>query len=182
MFFSLEVDDELELQLLEEDHAQGLFRIIEECRDYLDTWLPWVRENTTLGDSVDYIHRSRAKFGKGEAIPTGLVYRGELCGTAGLTLDGRTGELGYWVHRDYQGRGIVTRACKALTDFGFEHRGMRRCIVRVAPENDKSWAIPERLGFTLEGTAREAGAHPDGYFDLRVYSLLRREWHDGWPD
>jgi len=180
MFFSLTVDDDIDLQLLEDDHAEGLFRIVDDCRDYLDPWLPWVRGNTTVDDSRRFIQTARSDWGAGRAVRTGIVWRGELCGTVGVDVGKRSGDIGYWIHRNYQGRGIVTRSCRTLVDYAFSHYTLRRLVIRAAPENDKSWAIPERLGFTHEGLARKAGAHPDGPFDLKIYSLLREEWERGW--
>jgi ribosomal-protein-serine acetyltransferase len=49
--------------------------------------------------------------------------------------------------------------------------------IRVAPDNARSRAIPERLGFTEEGVMREAGRSALGHHDLVVYGLLDREWH-----
>ncbi len=180
MFFSLTVDDEIDLQLVEQDHAEALFRLVDESREHLDPWLPWVRHNTQVDDSRRFAKRARSNWGAGRAVQTAIAYRGELCGTLGIHFDDPDGEIGYWLHEAYQGHGIVTRSCRTLVDYAFQHYSLRRAVVRAAPANDKSWAIPERLGFTLEGTARKAGDHPDGPVDLRVYSLLREEWHQGW--
>lgn len=176
--FALEVDDDIRLRLLEDTDADRLFAMIDACRDYLGRWLPWVRHNTEVDDSVDFIHRARRKFGRDESIQTGMVYRGTLCGVVGVHLDehGQKGEVGYWIHRDFQGHGIVTRSCRALLDYVFEHRRLHRAVVRAATDNERSRAIPERLGFTHEGTMREAGRHTDRHVDLELYSLLRREW------
>lgn len=179
MYFSLTVDDDIELQLIEEDHAEGLFRIVEEAREHLDPWLPWVRNNTRVADSRQYATQARSNWGAGRAVQTAITWDGELCGTLGIKFDAPSGELGYWLHPDYEGQGIVTRSCGTLLDYAFEHYSFRRAIIRAAPENKKSWAVPERLGFTHEGTARRAGSHPDGPFDLKVYSLLREEWERG---
>jgi len=180
MFFSLTVDEETELQLLEEDHAEALFRLVDDCREHLDPWLPWVRSNTRLEDSEQFIRRARSNWGSERAVQTGIAWRGELCGTLSIRFDGSSGDIGYWLHPEYEGNGIVTRSCRTLVDYSFAHYPMRRCLVRVAPENERSRAVPQRLGFVHEGTLREAGSHPDGPTDLEVHALLRSEWEEGW--
>jgi ribosomal-protein-serine acetyltransferase len=180
MYFSLHVDDDIELQLLEDDHAEALFRIVDDCRDHLDPWLPWVRNNTQVEDSERFIRTARSNWGAGRAVQTAITWRGELCGVLGIKFEGIAGDVGYWIHPDNEGKGIVTRSCRTLIDYTFSHYGMHRCVIRAAPENKRSTAIPERLGFTHEGTLREAGPHPDGPFDLRLYALLRSEWEESW--
>jgi ribosomal-protein-serine acetyltransferase len=49
-------------------------------------------------------------------------------------------------------------------------------VIRAGVENARSRAIPERLGFTYEGVAREEGRGSGGFYDLAVYGLLDREW------
>ena len=49
-------------------------------------------------------------------------------------------------------------------------------MIRAGTENARSRAVPERLGFTYEGIAREEGRGSGGFYDLAVYGLLEREW------
>jgi ribosomal-protein-serine acetyltransferase len=43
-------------------------------------------------------------------------------------------------------------------------------------ENAKSRAIPERLGFKLEGIHRQVEFLHDRFGDWAVYAMLREEW------
>ena len=49
-------------------------------------------------------------------------------------------------------------------------------MIHCAVGNRRSRAIPERLGFTQEGIARDAEWLYDHYVDLVTYSLLAPEW------
>jgi ribosomal-protein-serine acetyltransferase len=53
---------------------------------------------------------------------------------------------------------------------------LHRLEVRCAVANARSRAIPERLGFRLEGTIREAEWLYDRFVDHAVYGLLEAEW------
>lgn len=85
--------------------------------------------------------------------------------------------IGYWLGEKYQGKGIMTKACKALIQYCFEELNLERIEIRVATENIKSQAIPERLGFQKEGCLRNAEVLYDQYIDLYVYGLLKKEFN-----
>jgi ribosomal-protein-serine acetyltransferase len=179
MPFELTVDDDITLELLEDAQADELFSLVDDARDHLGDWLPWVKHTREVSDSEQFIRTSRAKFGNKTIIPAGIRYRGELCGHAGLHIDDGVGELGYWLHPDWQGNGIVTRCCRVLTTFGFRWRDLHRIEIRAEPRNQRSCAVPERLDFTLEGTLRGIHKRDGDLIDLRVYSVLADEWPPG---
>ena len=73
----------------------------------------------------------------------------------------------------------MTQACRAMVAYGFSERGLNRIEIHCAPANVKSRAIPERLGFRIEGTLRQADKLVDGYVDNVVYGLLASEYAEG---
>ena len=99
----------------------------------------------------------------------------QLCGAIGLhRFDprNRSSSIGYWIDRDYEGQGIVTRACRAIVASGFTEYGLHRIEIRCATGNTRSAAVPLRLNFQEEGVVREAEWLYDHFVDLRVFSKL----------
>ncbi len=88
----------------------------------------------------------------------------------------RSASIGYWLDAAFEGRGIATRCCRAMLDYAFGEMAMHRVEIRCATHNERSCAIPARLGFTREGVLREAEWVHDGYHDLVVWSMLSGEW------
>jgi ribosomal-protein-serine acetyltransferase len=84
--------------------------------------------------------------------------------------------IGYWIGAEYHRKGLVTRACQALVDYGFGELCFNRIVIWSDVANARSIAIPERLGFTRERVERQAQRFVDHYVDIVVYSLLREEW------
>jgi ribosomal-protein-serine acetyltransferase len=178
--FSLYVDDEIELGLYEERHAQALFDLTDRSRAHIREWLPWVDGTTSVESSRNFIKISLKQYAESDGLTVGIWYRGELAGTAGfhyLDWPTRRTEIGYWLGQEFTGKGIMTRAVRKLVEYGFGELGLNRIEIRCAPGNLKSRAIPERLGFTEEGTLRQVGyIHDNILVDMVVYGMLASEW------
>jgi ribosomal-protein-serine acetyltransferase len=179
--FSRAVDADIVLRSLEEKHAGELFRLVDGNRAYLRQWLPWLDGNTSVKDNEEFIRHSHERFSKKEGVTVGIWYKGALAGVISfVTLDmtNRSGMLGYWVSAEHQGKGLATRACAAMIDYGCLDLGLNRLVIRAATDNLRSQAVPRRLGFTREGVERQAEWVNDRFVDLVVFSLLRDEWLD----
>lgn len=174
----LRVDGEIELRAYTPRDARALFEVIDANRDHLRPWMGWVDTTRAPRDLRGFIGRAVSHRRRGTGLPMGIWYRGALVGTAGFNRidwpDGKT-EIGYWLARDLQGRGIVTRTCRALVRLAFDRLGLNRVEIQVAPENRRSRAVPRRLGFTQEGVLRESQRVNRGYQSTVVYGLLRSD-------
>jgi len=70
----------------------------------------------------------------------------------------------------------VTEACRAVITHMFRELDLNRVEIHCVTANEKSSAIPKRLGFTLEGTLREGELCGGRYRDLRVFGMLKKDW------
>ncbi|CAJ36208.1 GNAT family N-acetyltransferase [Methanocella arvoryzae] len=177
--FQCRIDAETELRLVEEQDVQEIFELIDSSREHLRPWLPWVDLTTTSEDTAGFIRRSLEQHEKNEAIILALMYRGKIAGIVSLvTIDweNEKAEMGYWIGTQYRGKGLATRACRALVTTAFEDLGLHRVEIRVATENGRSRAIAGRPGFTQDGVLREAILLYGRYHDMVVYSMLKAEW------
>lgn len=177
--FEFPVDDEIELRLHEEWHAEELFELTDRNRQHLQRWFPWVEKMQDSSDSLAFIRRTRQRWADNKGLHTSVWFRGEMAGTLGLIECERqvkAVEIGYWLGKKFEGRGIITRSCRALIEFAFDRMDVNRMVLRCSTENERSAAVARRLGFTHEGTEREAGRIGDRMQDVDVYSMLAREW------
>ncbi len=174
----IRVDDDVELRLVEESDAEEIFRYTDANREYLREWLPWVDGTWSSADTRAFVLRSLEQVRLSDGFQTRILFQGQFAGMVGYLYhnwkDLRT-EIGYWLRQDLQGRGIMTRATKALVDFAFDNLGMHRVEIRAATDNRRSRAIPEHLGFVQEGVLREAAWLNGRFIDLVVYAKLRDE-------
>lgn len=63
--------------------------------------------------------------------------------------------LGYGLAADAQGKGYMTEALRAVIQFAFERLRLHRIMANYIPRNARSAAVLERLGFVVEGTAKD---------------------------
>lgn len=86
------------------------------------------------------------------------------------------GELEYCVGSQFQRRGYMTEAARAVIDYGFTGINLHRVQICHRAGNEASRGVILKCGCTYEGTLREI-VHVDGkYVDRLCYSVLRDEW------
>jgi ribosomal-protein-serine acetyltransferase len=174
----LAVDGRTQLRSFVDGDAPGLFALVDANRAYLRAWLPWLDSVRSVDDIRGFLRGVAERARAGTSLELAIVHEGELAGVAGfraLDAANRSGELGYWLRADRQGRGIVTGACRALARHGFESLGLNRVVLIAASGNAKSRQVAERLGFRLEGELREYEWLYDHFVDAALYALLRRD-------
>jgi ribosomal-protein-serine acetyltransferase len=155
---------------------EEVWGVVDASRERLEPWMPWIDSARSIDDQRRWLQS--VVDDPGTLDGGGLFVDGRYVGGAGLTWDSFRvkGEIGYWISGAFEGRGIVTRAVRALLDIGFRQVGLHRIEIHAGVENTRSRAIPERLGFTMEGIERESGRGSFGFHDSVVYSMLEDEW------
>lgn len=177
--FALRVDDEIELGLFERDDAAALHPLIVANQPRLLPWMPWAAAPTPEATQGFVAGRALAAIVEGDGFEAGVYWRGRLVGAVGVHGVRRRpprGEIGYWLAAEAEGHGVVARAVRAVTDKAFADWGFERVEIRADPLNRRSRAVPERLGFVLEGVLRLEERGLDGFADRAVYAVLREEW------
>ena len=151
--------DRLVIRCYEPRDAPLLKEAIDLSVEHLRPWMPWIRfEPQTVEEKVELLRDFRGQFDLGQNFAYGIFNREETKQLGGSGLHPRGGdgalEIGYWVAADAVGQGIATEQTAVLTRAGFEICGLERIDIQVEPENDRSLAIPRKLGFTQEGVLR----------------------------
>jgi len=176
--FAWGLGDGIELRLLEERHTHQVFNLVDANRAYLRRWLPWLDDNTEPRHTRDFIKNALNRYVDRDGFVVGIWVNGELAGVVdyhGWDWKHCKTELGYWLAEPFTGRGIMTRAVNALVDYAFAI-GLNRVKIMCATGNRASCAIPERLGFQLEGVQRQSEWLYDHFVDWNVYAMLAKDW------
>lgn len=178
--FTFKVDQEIELQLFQPHDTLRLYLLVEENREHLRQWLPWVDNFTSPLHFDSLIPMWLKQFAENNGFNAGIIYKGELVGSIGLQqIDwyNMQSSIGYFLAKKAEGCGIMTRAVQAVLNYTFTDLGLNRVEIRCGDKNKKSCAIPERLGFVKEGKVREGELLNGQFHDLIIFSMLARDWN-----
>jgi ribosomal-protein-serine acetyltransferase len=178
--FQLLVDDEIALILAEERHAQKMTDLIVRNQDRLARWEPWAEQPATLDSTRAYIRAALEDFLRGRQISTIMAVEGghRFIGRCGIRINpyARSGDVGYWIDREYEGRGITSRSVRRLISSVFEELDLARVELRTSVENTRSRAVAERLGFAYEGILPGGLRFIHRSDDVALYGVTAERW------
>ncbi|MCT4632559.1 MAG: GNAT family N-acetyltransferase [Firmicutes bacterium] len=177
--FTYRVDENIVLKLVDMRDLDIFHGMCVRNYEHLKKWMSWVEVDTPKSKVENFIKGCMRQFADGLGVQCTVYYKGQVCGIIGhndMNTMHKFVSIGYWLDEDYTGKGIMTKVCKALIDMTFEDYEIHRIEIRTATENNKSYAIPERLGFVKEGTIRQVELVRGNYYDHYVYGMLREDW------
>jgi len=161
--------------------ARLLAKSVTESIEHLKPWMPWAHnEPTPFEEKLQGVRRFRGRFDLNEDYVYGIFNLEETMLLGGTGFHTRLGdnqlEIGYWIHKDYINKGIVTESTAALVKVGFEIVHLHRIEIHCDPRNVASASIPRKLGFTHEGTLRAKTPFLDHWVDSMIWGLLDTEY------
>ena len=136
----------------------------------------------TLADEFYYIEHIYPSNLAKENIPSGygITLKGTDKVIGSIDFPHRHGdktlEIGYLLHPDYWGQGIVPEAGRAMLKVGFELLGLDKIILICYDYNKQSQAVARKLGFTLETVSEEIQDPAGRVCRDETWGLLREEW------
>ncbi|MCC6704784.1 MAG: GNAT family N-acetyltransferase [Thermomicrobiales bacterium] len=163
--------------------AQLLWEAVDESREHLATYLPWVRFYRSPTDASDFIARARREWPDGYQLPLAILDRatGRLLGGSGYhslepTVTGwRTLEIGYWLRAGEEGKGYMRETVRAQIRLAFE-LGIENLLLFCDNRNRPSYRVAEACGFRREAILRrDTRTHIGELRDSRRYALLPEE-------
>ncbi len=172
-----------------EVHPHRLCDYYLKNRDFLAPWdppaPPGFYDHDRWLERVASHERERIA---GVSLRTCLVSRsapdGPVWGVANLTQIVRgpflCASLGYSLDEDHEGSGLMREALEALIAHAFGPLGLHRIQANYLPINERSGRLLRRLGFVVEGYARDylfiAGAWRDHVLTSLTNSSLASDW------
>jgi RimJ/RimL family protein N-acetyltransferase len=169
------------LRCWEPKDAFLLKEAVDSSIDHLRPFMPWAhQEPTSLQVKIDLLRSFRAKFDLSQDYVYGVFDQEEARVLGGTGLHTRRGsdilEIGYWIRKDATHQGLATELSMALVKVAFELHQVHRVEIRCVPENVYSAAVPRKLGFTYEGTLRQAIPTQAERSDSMIWGMVADEY------
>ena len=143
--------------------GKKMYDAIKESFEELHLWMPWATKELTPEQSEEFVRQSRINWvmrnNKSLGLPMFIFDRSTLM-FLGLVAphtiywEVPCMEIGYWIRTPYSGKGYMTEAVNAVTQYGFKQMGMLR--IEIRPNNEKSRRVAERLDYKLEAVLKNS--------------------------
>jgi ribosomal-protein-alanine N-acetyltransferase len=141
---------------------------------------PEIRRNSSVGlvrdraDAIAWLTKVRTEP---DRMDWAIEVAGSTAGRVGLAhIDDESGyaELGYWLLAPSRGRGMVTAAVLAVTDWAFADGGLGRLEIKHVLTNERSCAVADRCRFPGVGIERGGLLRQGQHLDLHVHARVSR--------
>lgn len=129
-----------------------------------------------------YLEYLATRYRMGMFYDWALILKAEkrmigTCGFVRFDCPHNSAEIGYVLHPDYHGKGLMAEAARAVMDFGFSTLDLHRIEARYMVGNDPSRRLMERMGMTFEGVKRQSMLVKGGYRDIGTCAILKNEFY-----
>lgn len=169
----------LVLRMPQTGDGEVVNRAIASSIDELKAWLPFAQTMPTPEDTEANIRQSIASFVSRTALRFLIFNKDteEFIGTTGfhnIDWEVQKLEIGYWIDTKHSGNGYMVEAIEKLCSYALDDLEIKRVEIRTESENLKSRAVPEKLGFRLEGILENDDVSVDGkqLTDTCIYAKI----------
>jgi ribosomal-protein-serine acetyltransferase len=176
---SIIINESILLRSYQVDDAPELFSAVNKSRKHLLPWLEWIGKTTKSEHSLQFIQQSLHQLHTQEALALGIFYNDRIIGGIGMHHWEQTtkrAQLGYWISKEWEGKGIMNTCLTRFVDFLFEKIGLNKIEIHFVPANKRSAKVAERLGAKIEGVIRQCSIRHGQLEDIVITGLLKTEW------
>jgi ribosomal-protein-alanine N-acetyltransferase len=128
----------------------------------------------------EQLQRNQDELRADRSIRLFVFVEGEVAGTVNVTQIVRNpfhcATLGYGIARAHEGKGLATEALRLVIDHLFLVENFHRLQANYRPTNARSGRLLRRLGFQVEGYARDYLLLDGAWEDHVLASLTNPQW------
>jgi len=159
------------------------YELIDKNRDHIGHTFPVTLANSDSPENAENfisVSKDREKNSDGYYFYARDIKTNNLIGYLCVkTIDYRISkcELGYFIDKDYQGKGITSKMVSDALEFCFKELMMNKVFICTSEVNLASQRIALKHNFKQEGILRDEFRNGDGQLQNTVYfGLLKSEY------
>jgi ribosomal-protein-alanine N-acetyltransferase len=135
----------------------------------------------TVADSLMFIEQTMAAYQRGENVELAMELKENkkvigTCGIVSVAAEHCRGELAFAMAKEHWGGGLMGETLKAMLAFAYGPLQLNRLWARVDPDNMNTIRLLKRAGWQFEGTLRQDVMVRGQFRDVKLYSLLKKEF------
>lgn len=172
------IGDSIILEKLSEFHADDLYEVLDNNREHISKWLPWLTAEYTIDDLNEFIELKHEEFLNDENFPFVIIDKesDKILGSIELfKRNSGSMEFGYYLDKNTQGRGIISQAIALLEEFIFNETNIMRLNISTEVVNAKSAMVAKRNGYLFEGLIYNKRLKDNIAFDMLHFTKLKNQ-------
>lgn len=133
----------------------------------------------TLEDAIEFLGKREENYRETGSLQFAITHKDDyFIGGIGLSINKKheNGEIGYWIGKQYWGKGYCTEAAGAVVKYGFEVLGLNRIHATHMSRNPASGRVMQKIGMKYEGRLRQDRKKWDKFEDMELYGILRSDY------
>jgi ribosomal-protein-alanine N-acetyltransferase len=130
----------------------------------------------SVDDARNFINQLRSRGSNSELLYWAIIHKrnSKLIGTImywNISEEENTSEIGFELHPDFQGQGLMQEALSRVIDFGFTKMNLRLIEAYPDENNEKSVSLLERNHFKQDSAFENAVVHKEEHLNTIRYVL-----------
>lgn len=163
--------NQIELRSLLPSDEHVLYTLVKENRLQLSQWLDWASMVQTRDDFAQFFRYYESQIKQQLMEVQVICYQDQVIGIVeahGINYSQQSAYLSYWLDGHFQNKGMMTKGMQQFLDYLYKNWAIKHFFLVIQCQNVRSIRLAQKLGFHLEGYAREfqfeAQFQPDCYF------------------
>ena len=163
--------NKIELRSLLPSDEDVLYTLVKENRPQLSQWLDWASMVQTRDDFAQFFRYYESQIKQRLMEVQVICYQDQVIGIVeahGINYSQQSAYLSYWLDGHFQNKGMMTKGMQQFLDYLYKNWAIKHFFLVIQCQNVRSIRLAQKLGFHLEGYAREfqfeAQFLPDSYF------------------
>lgn len=172
---SILVNPNILLKTANNSYAKDLYNVIDFNRNYFSQFMAWPKFVINELDTAQFLQECELKHQQNQSKTYVIIQNDRAVGILSfnqIDANNKTAYIGYWLDSRAEGKGVMTQAVQALTNYYASQKIIKRFVIKCAVSNIKSNAVAKRCGFSYEGRLKQAEYLNGVYHDQNIYGLI----------